>query len=114
MLEELGVTDIDCGYIGQVQDQWNLANQIKQRGIKLKTYCHLSTNPIRWVDEIKKALEAKIDYIGFGIVLTEWQLQLFTGKKEVTPDVMIALIHHLSFWERRKNIWDRSNETYVI
>ena len=91
-LEELGVEHIDCGYIGQVQDQWDLANEIKERGIKLKTYSHLSTNPSRWTDEVKKSLEAKVDFIGFGIVLTEWQLQLFTGRKEVTPEVMIGLI----------------------
>lgn len=91
-LEELGVEHIDCGYIGQVQDQWDLANEIKERGIRLKTYSHLSTNPTRWEDEIKKSLEAKLDYIGFGIVLTPWQLQLFTGNDKVTPEVMIGLI----------------------
>ncbi|MHA1106645.1 MAG: hypothetical protein ACTSPN_13155 [Promethearchaeota archaeon] len=83
MLEELGVEHIDCGYIGQVQDQWELANQIKELGMKIKTYSHLSTNPSRWTDEI---------YIGFGIVLTEWQLQLFTGDSNITPEVMISLI----------------------
>ncbi|MCP4763762.1 MAG: hypothetical protein GY870_18470 [archaeon] len=91
-LEEIGVEHIDCGYIGKVQDQWDLANKIKEIGLKMKTYCHLSTNPISWNEEIKKALEAKVDFIGFGIVLTEWQLQLFTGKKEVTPDIMVGLI----------------------
>lgn len=92
MLEDIGVRHIDCGYIGQVQDQWDLANEIKERGIKLTTYSHLSSNPIRWTEEIKKSLEAKVDLIGFGIVLTKWQLQLFTGRDEVTPDVMIGLI----------------------
>ena len=91
-LEDIGVEHIDCGYIGQVQDQWNLANEIKERGIKLQTYSHLSSNPSRWNKEIEKSLEAKIDFIGFGIVLTEWQLQLFTHDKNVTPDVMISLI----------------------
>jgi len=91
-LEDIGIRHIDCGYVGKVQDQWNLANKIKELGIKLKTYCHLSSNPINWTDEITKALEAKIDVIGFGIVLTEWQLQLFTGDKSITPEVMIALI----------------------
>ncbi|MBA7572641.1 hypothetical protein ES708_14424 [subsurface metagenome] len=66
MLEELGVEHIDCGYIGQVQDQWELANQIKELGMKIKTYSHLSTKPSRWTDEIHKSLEAKLDYIGFG------------------------------------------------
>ncbi|KKN14564.1 hypothetical protein LCGC14_0994920, partial [marine sediment metagenome] len=28
-LEKLGVEHIDCGYIGQVQDQWDLANELK-------------------------------------------------------------------------------------
>ena len=92
MLEDLGVEHIDCGYIGQVQDQWDLANQIKELGMKLKTYSHLSTNPSRWTNEIRKSLEAKLDYIGFGIVLTEWQLQLFTGDNKITPEVMISLI----------------------
>ncbi|MHA1439989.1 MAG: LeuA family protein [Promethearchaeota archaeon] len=92
MLEDLGIHDIDCGYIGQVQDQWDLANEIKERGIKLKTYSHLSSNPSRWSEEIKKSLEAKVDFIGFGIVLTKWQLQLFTGRDEITPEVMIGLI----------------------
>ncbi|MHA1750516.1 MAG: hypothetical protein ACTSYF_17970, partial [Promethearchaeota archaeon] len=92
MLEELGVEHIDCGYIGQVQDQWELANQIKELGMKIKTYSHLSTNPSRWTEEIHKSLEAKLDYIGFGIVLTEWQLQLFTGDNKITPEVMISLI----------------------
>ncbi|MEE9376825.1 MAG: hypothetical protein V3V33_02180 [Candidatus Lokiarchaeia archaeon] len=91
-LEDIGVKHIDCGYIGKVQDQWNLAYKIKELGINLKTYCHLSSNPVNWTEEIKKALEAKIDIIGFGIVLTEWQLQLFTGDQKVTPEVMIALI----------------------
>ncbi len=91
-LEELGVKHIDCGYIGQVQDQWDLANQIKELGLKLKTYSHLSSNPGRWTEEIKKSLEAKLDYIGFGIVLTKWQLQLFTGDENISPDVMISLI----------------------
>ncbi|MFX1302125.1 MAG: LeuA family protein [Promethearchaeota archaeon] len=91
-LEELGVEHIDCGYIGQVQDQWDLANQIKELGMKLKTYSHLSSNPSRWTNEIKKSLEAKLDYIGFGIVLTKWQLRLFTGDENITPDVMISLI----------------------
>jgi len=91
-LEDLGIEHIDCGYIGQVQDQWDLANQIKELGISLKTFSHLSSNPSRWTDEIKKSLEAKIDFIGFGIVLTKWQLQLFTGDKNITPDVMISLI----------------------
>jgi len=91
-LEEIGVKHIDCGYIGQVQDQWDLANQIKELGIKLKTYSHLSANPTRWDGEIKRSLEAKLDYIGFGIVLTPWQLQLFTGDDKITPEVMIRLI----------------------
>ncbi|MHA1747243.1 MAG: hypothetical protein ACTSYF_01195, partial [Promethearchaeota archaeon] len=51
-----------------------------------------STNPSRWTDEINKSLEAKLDYIGFGIVLTDWQLQLFTGDDNITPEVMISLI----------------------
>ncbi len=91
-LEDIGVEHIDCGYIGQVQDQWNLANQIKELGIKLKTYSHLSSNPTRWTEEINKSLEAKIDYIGFGIVLTKWQLQLFTGDEKINPDVMVSMI----------------------
>ncbi len=91
-LEDIGVEHIDCGYIGQVQDQWDLANQIKERGIKLKTYSHLSSSPSRWSNEIKKSLEAKLDFIGFGVVLTNWQLQLFTGDEKVTPEVMISLI----------------------
>lgn len=92
MLEDIGVRDIDVGYIGQVQDQWDLAKEIKERSIKLKTYSHLSSNPTRWTEEIKKSLDAKVDYIGFGIVLTEWLLQLFTGREQITPDVMIGLI----------------------
>ncbi|MHA1149954.1 MAG: LeuA family protein [Promethearchaeota archaeon] len=92
MLEDIGVRHIDCGYIGQVQDQWDLANEIKERGINLKTYSHLSSNPTHWTEEIKKSLEAKVDLIGFGIVLTKWQLQLFTSREEVTPEVMIGLI----------------------
>ena len=92
ILENIGVEHIDCGYIGQVEDQWALANQIKELGIKLKTYSHLSSNPSRWTNEIKKSLEAKLDYIGFGIVLTPWQLQLFTGDNTITPDLMISLI----------------------
>ena len=91
-LEDIGIEHIDCGYIGQVQDQWDLAREIKKIGLKLKTYSHLSSNPSRWTKEIEKSLEAKIDYIGFGIVLTEWQLQLFTHDKNVTPDVMISMI----------------------
>ncbi|MFX0155561.1 MAG: LeuA family protein [Candidatus Hodarchaeota archaeon] len=91
-LEEIGVEHIDCGYIGQVHDQWALANQIKELGFKLKTYSHLSSNPSRWNDEIKKSLEAKLDYIGFGIVLTKWQLELFTKDQNITPEVMISLI----------------------
>lgn len=91
-LEAIGVEHIDCGYIGQVKEQWELANQIKELGIKLKTYSHLSTNPSRWTSEIKRSLEAKLDYIGFGIVLTPWQLQLFTGDSAITPEVMISLI----------------------
>ncbi|MFX1345038.1 MAG: hypothetical protein ACFFAI_08000 [Promethearchaeota archaeon] len=91
-LEDIGVEHIDCGYIGQVQDQWDLANQIKELGIKLKTYSHLSSNPSRWTAEINKSIEAKIDYIGFGIVLTKWQLQLFTGDEKINPDVMVAMI----------------------
>ena len=92
MLEDIGVRDIDVGYIGQVQDQWDLAKEIKERGINLKTYSHLSSNPTRWTEEIKKSLEAKVDYIGFGIVLTQWQLQLFTGRDQITPEVMIGII----------------------
>ncbi|MFX0080928.1 MAG: LeuA family protein [Candidatus Hodarchaeota archaeon] len=91
-LEEIGIEHIDCGYIGQVQDQWDLANQIKELGIKLKTYSHLSSNPSRWTTEVKKSIEAKIDYIGFGIVLTEWQLQLFTGDNKITPEVIVSTI----------------------
>ena len=91
-LEAIGVEHIDCGYIGQVEDQWELANQIKELGFKLKTYSHLSSNPSRWTREIKRSLEAKLDYIGFGIVLTPWQLQLFTGDSAITPEVMISLI----------------------
>jgi len=91
-LEDIGIGHIDCGYIGQVQDQWDLANKIKELGIKLKTYSHLSTNPSRWTSEIEKSIEAKIDYIGFGIVLTEWQLQLFTGDDKITPEVMVSVI----------------------
>jgi len=91
-LEEIGIEHIDCGYIGQVQDQWDLANQIKELGIKLKTYSHLSSNPSRWTSEIEKSIEAKVDYIGFGIVLTEWQLQLFTGDDKITPEVMLSII----------------------
>ena len=91
-LEDIGVEHIDCGYIGQVQDQWDLANQIKELGINLKTYSHLSSNPTRWTEEINKSLEAKIDYIGFGIVLTKWQLQLFTGDEKINPDVMVSMI----------------------
>ncbi len=92
MLEDIGVQHIDCGYIGKVQDQWDLANKMKEMGLKMKTYCHLSSNPIGWTEEINKALEANIDYVGFGIVLTPWQLQLFSGREEVTPNVMVGLI----------------------
>ncbi|MFX1489527.1 MAG: LeuA family protein [Promethearchaeota archaeon] len=91
-LEDIGIRHIDCGYIGQVQDQWDLANQIKELGINLKTYSHLSSNPLRWNIEIEKSIEAKIDYIGFGIVLTEWQLQLFTGDNKITPEVIVSTI----------------------
>ncbi len=91
-LEDIGIRNIDCGYIGKVQDQWNLAYKIKELGINLKTYCHLSSNPITWTEEIIKAIEAKIDFIGFGIVLTDWQLQLFTRDPKITPEIMIALI----------------------
>ncbi len=91
-LEDIGVGHIDCSYIGQVKDQWDLANQIKELGIKLQTYSHLSSNPSRWITEIEKSLEAKIDYIGFGVVLTDWQLQLFTHDNKITPDVMISII----------------------
>ena len=91
-LEDIGVEHIDCGYIGQVQDQWDLANQIRELGINLKTYSHLSSNPSRWTEEINKSLEAKIDYIGFGIVLTKWQLQLFTGDEKINPEVMVSMI----------------------
>ncbi|MFX0003238.1 MAG: LeuA family protein [Promethearchaeota archaeon] len=91
-LEDIGIRHIDCGYIGKVQNQWDLANKIKELGIKLKTYCHLSSNPNTWDEEIKKALEAKVDFIGFGIVLTDWQLQLFTHDPKITPEVIIALI----------------------
>jgi isopropylmalate/homocitrate/citramalate synthase len=91
-LEKINVEHIDCGYIGQVQDQWDLANQIKELGIKMKTYSHLSSNPSRWSDEINKILEARCDFIGFGIVLTDWQLGLFTGDTNITPEVIISLI----------------------
>ncbi|MFX1454440.1 MAG: hypothetical protein ACFFDB_03610 [Promethearchaeota archaeon] len=91
-LEDIGVEHIDCGYIGKVQDQWDLARKIKEIGLKLKTYSHLSSNPTRWITEIEKSIEAEIDYIGFGIVLTEWQLQLFTHDKNITPNVMISMI----------------------
>ena len=91
-LEELNIHHIDCGYIGQVPDQWDLANQIKELGINMKTYSHLSSNPTRWDDEIKKSLDAKCDFIGFGIVLTDWQLGLFTGDENITPEVIVSLI----------------------
>lgn len=91
-LEEIGVSDIDVGYIGRVQEQWDLANKIKELGLKIKTYCHLSSNPIKWDEEIQKALDAKVDYIGYGIVLTPWQLELFTGDSRVSPQVMLNII----------------------
>lgn len=91
-LEDIGIRHIDCGYIGQVQDQWDLAYQIKELGLNLKTYSHLSSNPTRWTAEIEKSIEATIDYIGFGIVLTEWQLQLFTGDSKITPEVIVSTI----------------------
>ncbi len=91
-LEEIGVSDIDVGYIGRVQEQWDLANKIKELGLKIKTYCHLSSNPIKWDEEIQKALDAKVDYIGYGIVLTSWQLELFTGDSRVSPQVMLNII----------------------
>jgi len=92
-LEDIGVEHIDVGYIGAVQDQWDLANQIKELGLKIKTYSHLSSNATRWDEEIKKSLEAHLDYVGYGIVLTNWQLELFTGKNRgITPEVMVAMI----------------------
>ncbi|MFW9781928.1 MAG: hypothetical protein ACFFFB_06560, partial [Candidatus Heimdallarchaeota archaeon] len=53
---------------------------------------HLSSNPSRWRLEIEKSLEANIDFIGFGIILTEWQLQLFTGDNKITPEVIVSMI----------------------
>lgn len=91
-LEEIGIRNIDVGYIGRVQEQWDLANKIKEIGLKIKTYCHLSSNPQTWDEEIQKALEAKVDYIGYGIVITQWQLELFTGDGRVTPQVMLNII----------------------
>ncbi|MFX0056795.1 MAG: hypothetical protein ACFE8J_00685, partial [Candidatus Heimdallarchaeota archaeon] len=91
-LEDIGIEHIDCGYIGKVQDQWDLANRIKEIGLKIKTYCHLSSNPIYWTDEIKKSLEARVDYIGFGIVLTPWQLGLFTGDESINPEIVLSMI----------------------
>ena len=91
-LVDIGVEHIDVGYIGKVKDQWELANKIKEIGLKINTYSHLSSNPIGWTEEIKKSLEASVDFIGFGIVLTKWQLQLFSGDENVTPQVMIGLI----------------------
>ena len=91
-LEEIGVRHIDCGYVGKVKDHWDCAKKIKEIGLKLITYCHLSSNPSTWTEEINNALDAEIDYIGFGIVLTPWQLKLFTGEDKITPEVMISLI----------------------
>lgn len=91
-LEDIGIEHIDCGYIGKVQDQWDLANGIKEIGLKIKTYSHLSSNPIYWTDEIRKSLEARVDYIGFGIVLTPWQLGLFTGDENIKPEIVLSLI----------------------
>jgi isopropylmalate/homocitrate/citramalate synthase len=94
-LEDIGIRHIDCGYIGQVQDQWDLALQIKELGINLETYSHLSSNPSRWTAEIEKSIEAGIDYIGCGIVLTNWQLQLFTGNEKITPEVVVSTLPSL-------------------
>ena len=91
-LEDIGIQHIDCGYIGKVDDQWDLAARIKEIGLKIKTYSHLSSNPIGWTEEIKKSLEARVDYVGFGIVLTPWQLELFSGDKSINPEVIISLI----------------------
>ena len=91
-LEDVGIRDIDVGYIGKVQEQWDLANRMKEIGLKMKTYCHLSSNPESWDEEVPRALEAKCDYIGFGIVLTKWQLGLFTGDERITPEVMIGIM----------------------
>ncbi len=91
-LEEIGVRDIDVEYIGRVQEQWDIANKIKEIGLKIKTHCHLSSNPQTWDEEIQKAIDAKVDYIGYGIVITQWQLELFTGDRRVTPQMMLNII----------------------
>ena len=74
-LEDIGIKHIDCGYIGKVKDQWALANRIKEIGLNLKTYSHLSSNPISWTEEIKRSLEAKVDFVGFGIGSGNSQIQ---------------------------------------
>ncbi|MFX0099967.1 MAG: hypothetical protein ACFFCS_10315 [Candidatus Hodarchaeota archaeon] len=77
VLEEIGIGHLDCGYVGVVEEQWELASEIKKEGLKMKTHCHLSSNPSKYPVEFEKIQEAGIDYLGFGLPLPEWQLNLF-------------------------------------
>ncbi|MFX0048834.1 MAG: hypothetical protein ACFE8G_11810, partial [Candidatus Hermodarchaeota archaeon] len=43
MFENVRVRDMNVGYIGQVKNQWDLVKEIKECGIKLKIYSHLSS-----------------------------------------------------------------------
>ncbi|GAB4326803.1 MAG: hypothetical protein Kow0069_33520 [Promethearchaeota archaeon] len=97
-LEELGVRLVDVGYVGVVREHWELAAALKERGFHLETHCHLGTNPAKWAGELEKVADARIDSVGVGVVLNQWQLDLFAGNvggsraQRVTPQVMLELV----------------------
>nr|MDO8085358.1 hypothetical protein [Candidatus Sigynarchaeum springense] len=78
VLHDIGIRDIDCGYVGVVEEQHELAAWIKDDGIGMNTHCHLSSKPSRYPEELEKIQAAGIDYVGFGLPINDWQIHLFS------------------------------------
>lgn len=64
-LEEVGVPEIEVGYVGAIQEHSDFSRQLKQEGIKPKLVSHtrIYTRPDEWKKELDLAVEAGSDIL---------------------------------------------------
>lgn len=64
-LEEIGVPEIEIGYVGAIQEHAELSRKLKIEGIKPKLVSHtrIYTRKDEWKDEINKAVDAGSDIL---------------------------------------------------
>lgn len=66
-LQEAGVPEIEVGYVGAIDEQYEFTKKLKQVGLEMKLGSHnrTYTKADEWKNEIDRAIDAGVDIINF-------------------------------------------------